>query len=106
MVVSLELCRIVGETVSIFSSHLSETHHIKLLEALSLNYDHARSFNLEFELQKKLYDRAFMRFGDNLSRPPNLIDQEVQSSSQILVILTRLLDDLDVISIENWIEWY
>ena len=89
MVVSLDVVHVVAVIFAYFDGNLRPAAISIILDALEASHWHARSFNEDSRLSVELQLRHFMRFPGQDS-PPNLLEQEIKTSSQILEI-TQLL---------------
>ena len=90
MVISLDFIRVVGEAFDAHFFSWQPRHFVALLESLENSHWHARSFNEDQQLRISLRGSGFMRFPDNPSRLPNLLEQEVRSAAQIVRVAIRL----------------
>ena len=61
-----------------------------MLRCMEAGYHHARCFNNDVDLRVKLHKKGFMRFKDNLSKLPHLLEQETSCLANILTIAFRL----------------
>ena len=99
MVVSLDVIHVVAVIFAFFDANIRPEAVSTVLNALEASHWHARSFNEDSRLSMELQGRKFMHFpgqnnnedgGKGFNSPPNLLEQEIKTSSQILEI-TQLL---------------
>lgn len=90
MVLTLDYIRVMGDMLHTHYESWSMSHWPVLLGTLQCTYDHARCFNLDTTLRSQLKAKGFMKFRDNPSRLPHLLEQETQSAAQLLVFAFRL----------------
>jgi brefeldin A-inhibited guanine nucleotide-exchange protein len=97
MVVSLDIIHVVSVVFHHFSSHegggFASADVVGFLDALETSHWHARSFNEDSRLSLELQSKHFMRFEEGSSSPPNLLEQEIRTSSEILEIAQTLSTD-------------
>lgn len=93
MVLTLDLVKIIGEAIHYHYKSWSIEQFSDLLTILQCSFDHGRCFNANLQLRSDLKSKGFMRFRDNIQRPPHLIDQVILSCSQILNACFRLFSE-------------
>jgi hypothetical protein len=93
MVLTLDFLRAVGDIIHTHYDSWSLSDISVLLGTLQCCYDHGRCFNGDQKLRTHLKAKKFMRFRDNPSRLPHLLEQETRSAAQILVFGFRLYSE-------------
>ena len=106
MVVSLDVTHVVAVIFAYFDHNLRPAAISTILNALEVSHWHARSFNEDSRLSLALKSRDFMTFPGQ-DNPPNLLEQEVRTSGQILEI-TQLLATIPEYKTEavTWVKRY
>ena len=89
MVVSLDIIHVLSVVFHHFEGSLTSTEIVNFLNALETSHWHARSFNEDSRLSLELTERGFMQF-PGAGTPPNLLEQEIRTSSEILEITQYL----------------
>jgi hypothetical protein len=90
MVLALDFLKGFGEILHAHYDSWSLEDLSLLLGTLQCLYDHARCFNADSKLRTHLRSKKFMKFRDNPSRLPHLLEQETRSAMQIFVFGFRL----------------
>jgi Sec7-like guanine-nucleotide exchange factor len=90
MVLALDFLKGFGEILHAHYDSWSLEDLSLLLGTLQCLYDHSRCFNLDSKLRTHLRSKKFMKFRDNPSRLPHLLEQETRSATQIFVFGFRL----------------
>ena len=90
MVLMLDYIGIMSNIIHAQFSSWSLKNLENMIRCLEAGYHHARCFNANTDLRKKLWKKGFMRFGDNSQRLPHLVEQETSSLAQILIVAFRL----------------
>lgn len=90
MVLALDFIRGLGEILHIHYDSWSIDDLSLLLGTLQCFYDHSRCFNSDIKLRTHLRAKKFMKFRDNPSRLPHLLEQETRAAAQIFVFGFRL----------------
>ena len=106
MVVSLDIIHVLSVVFHHFEDSLTPTEVVSFLNALETSHWHARSFNEDSRLSLELTERNFMHF-PGPGTPPNLLEQEIRTSSEILEItqyLSTVGDYKDVVT--PWVKRY
>lgn len=93
MVLTLDFIRAIGDVIHTHYDSWSLNDLSLLLGTLQCCYDHARCFNGDHKLRTHLRAKKFMKFRDNPSRLPHLLEQETRSAAQILVFGFRLFSE-------------
>jgi hypothetical protein len=93
MVLSLDFIRVIGDTIHTHYCSWSLHQLSSLLDTLQCCFDQARCFNADSSLRTHLRSKSFMRFRDNPSRLPHLLEQETRAAAQIMVICFRLYSE-------------
>ena len=93
MVVTLHSLRVLGDLCLNYYSAWDIGHLSQLLNTIEACYHHARSFNNDYQLRQNLKQRSFMKFRDNSTRLPHLLEQETLSVSKILTFVFRLCSE-------------
>lgn len=84
MVISLDLLQVVNQVLKANFSMFSVDHFSTILSSLEVSMWHAKSFNDCVSLSFRLQQKRFMRFRDDPSRMPHLLQQEVLSANILL----------------------
>jgi hypothetical protein len=90
MVLSLDYIRVMGDLLHSHYDSWTMAHWPVLLGTLQCIFDHARCLNSDVTLRSQLKAKGFMKFRDNPSRLPHLLEQETQSAAQLLAFAFRL----------------
>jgi len=90
MIVSLDVVHVLRAMFENRDCGLSAENLQDILRALEASHWHARSFNEDSRLSVILQSMAFMRFKQNPTRPPNLLEQEIRTASANLFISHQL----------------
>jgi hypothetical protein len=93
MVVSLDLNRLLGELVHVYYCSWGTDEYCKFLDAFWAAHHHARAFNGDDALRRRLHAQGFMSFPDRPMRLPHLVDAEVQALTQLIVLCFKLFND-------------
>merc|ERR1712146_128049 len=106
MVVSLDIIHVLSVVFHHFEDSLGPTEVVNVLNALETSHWHARSFNEDPRLSLELTERGFMQF-PGPGTPPNLLEQEIRTSSEILEITQHLSPHQEYKSVVTpWIKRY
>lgn len=90
MVITLGFVNLLQDLFEKNVTDMKWSHHLNLLSSLESMHWHARSFNEDQNLRATLRTRSFMKFPDNPTRLPNLLEQEVRSATLIVRISVKL----------------
>ena len=90
MIVSLDIVHVIRAMFESRDCGASAENLQDILRALEASHWHARSFNEDERLSVVLQSMAFMRFKNNPTRPPNLLEQEIRTASTNLFISHQL----------------
>ncbi len=90
MVISLDIIHVIEALFDNHNSGFGPEDLDRIMQALEQSYWHARSFNEDAKLSLALQSVAFMYFRDHPARPPNLLEQEIKTVSEVLSICSRL----------------
>jgi brefeldin A-inhibited guanine nucleotide-exchange protein len=101
MVLALDFIRGMGEIIHTHYDSWSLEDLALLLGTLQCFYDHSRCFNSDLKLRTHLRSKKFMRFRDNPSRLPHLLEQETRSAAQIFLFGYRLYSEENMNSLGN-----
>lgn len=93
MVVTLSSIEMLGDLLFNNYSEWSVEMFRVMLYTLELAHQHAVRFNQNHEIRMQLKLRHFMEFPDRIDRLPHLLDQEVESMTQVVLIALRLYAD-------------
>lgn len=93
MVLALDFIRGMGEIIHTHYDSWSLEDLSLLLGTLQCFYDHSRCFNSDLKLRTHLRSKKFMKFRDNPSRLPHLLEQETRSAAQIFLFGYRLYSE-------------
>jgi Sec7-like guanine-nucleotide exchange factor len=93
MVLALEFIRGMGDIIHTHYDSWSLEDLTLLLGTLQCFYDHSRCFNSDLKLRTHLRSKKFMKFRDNPSRLPHLLEQETRSAAQIFLFGYRLYSE-------------
>jgi len=93
MVTSLDLNRLLGELMHVYYSSWGSDELSAFLNTFWAVHHHARAFNEDLSLRASLHRRGLMHFPDAPRRLPHLLDAEVQSVTQLIVLCFRLFAD-------------
>jgi hypothetical protein len=90
MIVSLDIIHALSAILQNKECGFSSQNLEALMAALQLSHWHARSFNEDARLSVTLQSMSFMRMPERPLRPPNLLEQEIQTAAAILSIAQLL----------------
>ena len=93
LTLTLDFIRAMGEMIHMYYNVWNTAQMQNLLLTLETCYHHARCFNEDARLRLELKNHNFMKFRHNPQKLPHLLEQESQSSAQLLVFLFRILEE-------------
>ena len=105
MVNSLDIIHVIEALFDNHNSGFKPEDIDLILQALEISHWHARSFNEDTNLILALQSVSFMHFRDHPARPPNLLEQEIKTVTEILSICTGLYktDQIGIDISKKWI---
>lgn len=93
MTLTLDFIRSIGEMIHMYYNVWNTLQMRDMLLTLETSYHHARCFNEDARLRLELKNHHFMKFRHNPQKLPHLLEQESQSSAQLLVFLFRIFEE-------------